>query len=167
MDKKIILVILIISYVITCNAQSDIKRILNNMDEYNKIRNDIGLMILDKSYFSYIENYPFWKISKDNPESTKEGWNIIDYKAFKMVYRDKKNKILYETDYYSSGRNCTSPDPDSSKDQPEKLSVMYNYAKDIYSISYIVYSADTLHRFRFILYSNLLLKYLSIIKYYV
>ncbi len=30
-----------------------------------------------------------------------------------------------------------------------------------------VYSADTLHRFRFILYSNLLLKYLSIIKYYV
>jgi len=87
-----------------------------------------------------------------------------------FVYCDPP--YLITTGTYNDGkRGFKGWSEKEEKDLLQKLDEL-NLKKIKFALSNVlehkgVYSADTLHRFRFILYSNLLLKYLSIIKYYV
>jgi hypothetical protein len=114
-----------------------------DVDKYNIMRKELGLIVLNKSWFKGTTVYKKNEINNKYPAATsylvakKEQWNVIDSNVWvlKLVFRDVNNVILSEYDLYYSGKKYKFPDPDNPT-AFENFSVSYNYLLKRFSISY-------------------------------
>jgi hypothetical protein len=140
--KKITILYFIAIYFCSCKSTSSIDYTkLNDIDKYNIMRNELGLIEINKKWIPRYDILPDKIVKNKKDEWLREGWNIsIETKnsvtkIFKKVARDKEYNLIYEIDTYVSGDTYKPQDTDMSIDS-ERFAIIYNYQKKILKIGY-------------------------------
>jgi len=91
----------------------------------NKQRAIVGLRLVKTNWFLYSTqfNEESWKI------------NSADEYEAKKIHRDPNGTVIWEEDYYYSGRTFLFP-PDKGTDW-ENVTVNYDYTKHLLTVSYV------------------------------